>query len=54
MIWLFNVSTVFYYCRFDEMRKGEPERKIKGKKRSFRDNMDGTSKNEKVIIVIFN
>ena len=34
------------------MRKGEPERKMKGKKQSFRDNMDGTSKHEKVSIGI--
>lgn len=36
--------------RFDEARKGEPEKKLKGKKRAFRDNMDGTSKNEKDIM----
>lgn len=28
--------------RFDEMRKGEPMKKLKGKKRSFRDNLDDT------------
>ena len=36
--------------RFDSVRRGEPEKKIKGKKRSFRDNMNSTSSsgNEKV------
>lgn len=34
--------------RFDEMRKGEPIRKIKGKKRSFKDNVsDSTFQSEK-------
>ena len=27
--------------RFDEQRPGEPEKKIRGKKRSFRDNLEG-------------
>jgi hypothetical protein len=35
--------------RFDELRPGEPTRKIKGKKRSFRDNLD-RSGNDKVRI----
>jgi hypothetical protein len=29
-------------CRYDEMRPDEPERKIRGKKRSFRDNFEST------------
>ena len=27
--------------RFDDARPGEPEKKMKGKKRSFRDNFEG-------------
>ena len=33
--------------RFDEARKGEPAKKLKGVKRSFRDNV-GSLSNEKV------
>ena len=33
--------------RFDEMRDGEPKRKIKGKKRSYRDNMVSSEKVKK-------
>lgn len=31
-------STKYLYNRYDDMRKGEPARKIQGKKRLFRDN----------------
>ena len=34
--------------RYDEMRPGEPARKLTGKKRSFRDNIAG-SQQDKVI-----
>lgn len=38
--------------RFDKMREGEPVRKIKGKKRSFQDNVGSdTIENEKVNII---
>ena len=40
---------MYLWHRFDEFRKGEPERKMKGKKRSFRDNLI-SSKAEKFII----
>jgi len=40
--------------RFDEKRKGEPEKKIRGKKRSFRDNLSSTSlTNEKVKVSLY-
>ena len=41
--------------RFDEMRPGEPARKMSGKKRSFRDNLAGASqeKVQKVYIQLF-
>ena len=32
--------------RFDEARSGEPVRKMRGKKRSFRDNIDDASKDK--------
>ena len=32
-----------FLIRFDEMRQGEPARKIHGKKRAFRDNNDASS-----------
>ena len=34
------IFTTFLCLRFDEMRQGEPARKIHGKKRAFRDNND--------------
>ena len=37
------------HCRYDESRYGEPEKKMKGKKRSFKDNIgSSTLSSEKV------
>lgn len=35
--------------RFDELRRGEPEMKMKGKKRSFRDNLDGSGEEKEAM-----
>ena len=42
-----NITCTLLLIRFDERRKLEPERKLKGKKRSFRDNF-GNHESEKV------
>lgn len=50
--WLFALvdNTLAYMLpcaiRFDEMRPGEPMRKLSGKKRSFRDNIGGASQDK--------
>jgi hypothetical protein len=39
--------------RFDEVRKGEPAKKMKGVKRSFRDNTSASGlQNEKVSFIV--
>jgi hypothetical protein len=37
------IRQISFLCRFDEMRQGEPGRKIAGKKRAFRDNNDAST-----------
>jgi len=40
------LSICLLAIRFDEMRPGEPMRKLSGKKRSFRDNIGGAQQDK--------
>jgi hypothetical protein len=54
LLMVFLLSLVLRCVRYDESRYGEPEKKLKGKKRSFRDNIASTTLTSEKVLSPYN